>query len=320
MKRIQLKRAFTLIELLVVIAIIGTLVGLLLPAVQQARESARRTYCQNNVKQLLLGWQLHESTQNYYPPAAEVDYSLGKGHYTDARISWLVRILPYIEQNALYEKTKGFTTSWSMPEWDGVKQTSISFFLCPSSDNNSIAVTGGSTIQNGATFGLEMAANHYKGVHGAKGQNRSGVTYDVVLSIPEEPGIGGHGGYATNGVFVVNEKLKHASITDGHSNTMATGEVSSADPRTRTDPWVGGMSDGWLAFSNTRNVAHGIGQYFFVRNITHFANDESFNSNHGTGTISSGFADGSVHSVQPEIDVFVLRALASRNGGETERH
>ncbi|HTN75701.1 MAG TPA: DUF1559 domain-containing protein, partial [Pirellulaceae bacterium] len=90
-------RAFTLVELLVVIAIIGVLVALLLPAVQAAREAARRMQCTNNLKQIGLAILNYENTHKSLPPGGLMQKS-GFGH------SWWVRILPYVEQNAVYEK------------------------------------------------------------------------------------------------------------------------------------------------------------------------------------------------------------------------
>ena len=174
MKRIQLKRAFTLIELLVVIAIIGTLVGLLLPAVQQAREAARRMSCQNNVKQLLLGWVLHESSQQRYPPAVEVDFAGGINNHSDGRISWLVRLCPYIEQDPIYSQATKISTSWEMPEWDAIAATQISMFQCPSATRLMDSGIDDSSTTGGGTVGRPYYINHYQGIHGAKGQTRSG--------------------------------------------------------------------------------------------------------------------------------------------------
>src|SRR5262249_10813840 len=93
------KLGFTLVELLVVIAIIGVLVALLLPAVQAARESARRTQCSNNLKQVVLAMTQYSDTYRGAFPVAE--YNLGWG-------TWLVGLLPYIEQKALFDQYKGF--------------------------------------------------------------------------------------------------------------------------------------------------------------------------------------------------------------------
>ena len=93
-------RAFTLVELLVVIAIIAMLVALLLPAVQAAREAARRTQCQNNLKQLGLGCLLYHDAKIVYPPGHT---GWGETAATDYQHSWMTLILPYVEEQALYD-------------------------------------------------------------------------------------------------------------------------------------------------------------------------------------------------------------------------
>src|SRR5262244_2629126 len=102
MKPSQLSRGFTLIELLVVIAIIAILIALLLPAVQQAREAARRTQCRNNLKQLSLALHNYESSQTRLPPGNFGGMGAGKPCSDDDGISWHYTILPYIEQAPLY--------------------------------------------------------------------------------------------------------------------------------------------------------------------------------------------------------------------------
>src|SRR5215218_3758559 len=105
MARVRVRRAFTLIELLVVIAIIGVLVGLLLPAVQQSREAARRTECSNHLKQIGLGIHNFEDSQQTLPSSR-----LGPQHAT-----WFVQILPYIEQGNLYNAWNITNTYYLQP-------------------------------------------------------------------------------------------------------------------------------------------------------------------------------------------------------------
>src|SRR5215208_2006469 len=134
-----IRRAFTLVELLVVIAIIGILVALLLPAVQAAREAARRTQCKNNLKQLSLGCLLHQDTQKFLPSGGWGDFytadaNMGFGPRQPG--SWYFNILPYIEEGAVHDANKGLTV---LPLVSGVQQatillntTPIAAFHCPS--------------------------------------------------------------------------------------------------------------------------------------------------------------------------------------------
>ena len=145
-----MKKAFTLIELLVVIAIIGVLVGLLLPAVQQAREAARRLSCQNKFKQVALAYANQASTNNneFAPLAVNVDAKT---------CGWGLFLLPFIERNNLYQQYD-FTKQWFLSEAYGgakynstVSSTRIDDFLCPSSpDPNGTYTFSG--------YGLPMTA------------------------------------------------------------------------------------------------------------------------------------------------------------------
>jgi prepilin-type N-terminal cleavage/methylation domain-containing protein/prepilin-type processing-associated H-X9-DG protein len=129
---------FTLVELLVVIAIIGTLVALLLPAVQAARETARGNTCRNNLKQLMTALTLMDTTQKKLPgyvnevsdPAS--DFGADGGHESGRRASWVVMCFPYMEQNAVWDRwTRDFTTSSSSQDARGFTPA-IEFLTCPS--------------------------------------------------------------------------------------------------------------------------------------------------------------------------------------------
>lgn len=107
------KSGFTLVELLVVIAIIGVLIALLLPAVQAAREAARRMQCTNNLKQLGIGMHNHHDTKGLFPPGfRSISETNTSGNWkTSHALGWCVFLLPFMEQNSLYEETLGFIKS-----------------------------------------------------------------------------------------------------------------------------------------------------------------------------------------------------------------
>ncbi|MCA9162317.1 MAG: DUF1559 domain-containing protein, partial [Planctomycetales bacterium] len=130
------QHAFTLVELLVVIAIIGVLVAMLLPAVQAAREAARRSSCSNNMKQLGLALHNYHDTYKALPAGAWMFNAAGAGSTScttgnGRRAPWTVSILPFIEQNNIYDKVD-FTKSWDNGVHSALRTTHIEAFKCPS--------------------------------------------------------------------------------------------------------------------------------------------------------------------------------------------
>ncbi|MEM1063221.1 MAG: DUF1559 domain-containing protein, partial [Planctomycetota bacterium] len=134
------RNGFTLIELLVVIAIIAVLVALLLPAVQQAREAARRTSCKNNLKQMALAAHNYHDVNRQLPPAVLPQVSNSSGWARSA--SWMARVLPYIEETTTYDALAfedstfdNHPASWAGPNrsWEAHNETRIALFWCPSS-------------------------------------------------------------------------------------------------------------------------------------------------------------------------------------------
>ena len=123
-------RGFTLIELLVVIAIIAVLIALLLPAVQQAREAARRTQCKNNLKQIGLAIMNYESSHSALP-MEKITFTTKAGYYVNYNQNWLQLMLPYIDQAPLYNQFN-FSLSWDDPSLWQLTTTKIPAFVCPS--------------------------------------------------------------------------------------------------------------------------------------------------------------------------------------------
>lgn len=208
---IDLKRAFTLLELLVVIAIIGVLVALLMPAVQAAREAARRTQCSNNLKQLGLGVSLYADTFRGVFPV---------GSYGCCSGTWQVALLPYIEQRALFEQYKGFGQIGPNGEIDGnsrfdspinqeVTKQVIKVYSCPS--DGKVAALG------------EITFHNYVANHGNTSLDRKtpfGVQIDGQANkYGKAPFV------AVNNSNSSPQVVRLSDVTDGLSSTMAFSET-----------------------------------------------------------------------------------------------
>lgn len=288
----RIRHGFTLIELLVVIAIIGVLVGLLLPAVQQAREAARRTSCTNNLKQIGLALHSYIDVNKTFPPVAQDNPT--------KPVSWMARILPFVEENASYETIDldggaGGTNA-------SVRQTRLSIYRCPSDTVLKSNQTTYEPTNYAVCVGDSTSTKAFKGV------------MDVI-----DP---------THGPAKRNMKLK--DITDGTSSTMVAAEirvghplVESANPvgtvcsGTPTDPSSRGAS--WFAASIARWWAFNT---ILSPNGGSVECGKSSNSVLGTarswhpGGVSIVLADGATRFVNDSVDVTtVWQRLGNRADG-----
>ena len=191
----RFKNGFTLVELLVVIAIIGILIGMLLPAVQSVREAARRTRCQNNLRQLGLACLNYDSARQHLPPGVTDDDS----NLIDANHAGFVFLLPFIEQANLFDQFD-LTTDWKSPINAPLATEVIPGLHCPSNAESEVGEN-----ETGAFAG---AATDYAFSKGST----------AYLSASAE---------TQNGMFDVNSDRKLAAVTDGLSNTMMLGEAAS---------------------------------------------------------------------------------------------
>jgi prepilin-type N-terminal cleavage/methylation domain-containing protein/prepilin-type processing-associated H-X9-DG protein len=296
------RNAFTLVELLVVIAIIGILVALLLPAVQMAREAGRRASCNNNLKQIGLAMQNHHASHNQFPVA---------------RNPWplvhssLSRLLPYCEQ-ANVQNLIDYKQPLSAAVNVSASQQVIGFFVCPS-DGASGRVTGMTDA------GTNYVANNGSGT----------VGYGLIAS--------------GDGVFT-QSPLGFRDLTDGSSNTAAfsesllgSGTATGQNPRLEvleiagggdTTPaacqaasgtWSGKRGGKWIDghYGNT------LYNHFYTPNPQQWdCGNGSHNKGLSTarsyhpGGVNVLFCDGSVRSVQNDVDLNVWRAASTRGGGE----
>ena len=318
---------FTLIELLVVIAIIAILIALLLPAVQQAREAARRTQCRNNLKQLGLALHNYHDTHTIFPAAT----------YGPAYVSsWYTMILPYVDQAPAYNKLVFTTRACYMNEttpsaaqlnnataYNGLAP---SVFLCPSSTLPTLKTM--TATPSGSLLPM------YTGISGS----------DLHRSTEKTPAThyptGGSGYISAGGVLLTNGKVRMRDITDGTSNTMIVGEQSdwlmngSSQRDTRScvefSAWMGNnTSPGVPTGNNTWTYQQEILQTTTLRYPINF---KTYSSTAGDGmahggankpiqSIHSGGAhvlmgDGAVRFLSESLHINTVKYLADRDDGQ----
>lgn len=313
--RLSRQRAgFTLVELLVVIAIIGILVALLLPAVQAARESARRTDCNNKQKQLALATHNHHDVFNSLPRSMSPN-TFGYGAANNSW-SWLAKLLPFVEQTALYDATSCGTTTvyaFNAPQTilpGGTTQacaTVLKGLQCPSDNTWGNGVRTDRANHGGFAMGLSC----YKGVAGS---NWAWGTYTNTGPSGNNNGLDAGDGMffrSDGGATIPSQLTTFSSVTDGLSNTFMLGEdlpglnlhcawaAANYSTGTCSIPLNNALKTGQPGYNNPGD----------------WPNVYSFRSRHpGGAQFAKG--DGSVQFVSQTIDLAVYRALATRSGME----
>lgn len=306
--RMARSRGFTLVELLVVIAIIGILVGLLLPAVQAAREAARRMQCSNNLKQLGLALHNYESTHRRFPIGFTDNFGNGDSRAQaggDGGWAWAAMILPFIEQNSLYQ-TLDFRYAPYGPS--GISDPAganhfassvvIPGFRCPS--DLSPATT--SINANAVAGHTAIAVTSYAGVYGPFDGDIHDLSGGRVVPTAR-----------SKGVFAVNEGRTISQVTDGTSNTLAIGEVSwrplNGNGNGSIRQYVLGsvLTNGMVNSDNIAPSSNGI--FLHLRATRYKINGpanggfkhRSFHSYH-TGGANFAMVDGSIQFLSENID------------------
>ncbi|WP_417392566.1 DUF1559 domain-containing protein [Gimesia sp.] len=302
LSRYRKRRAFTLIELLVVIAIIAILIALLLPAVQQAREAARRTQCKNNLKQI--GLAVHNYADVYSClPNANCSIGVTSGG------SLFVSILPFIDQSNAYNLFD-FALGNSDPYNVAVTSQQLPFYLCPTSPMRR-AVPSCSDDRG-------RAPGHYAVCGGTLDYN----IYWTPSSGDPLP--------IQDGAIVYTQstvgKIRFRDITDGTSNTLLVGETAYNLPDYKfTSPSSSCNGQSRYSFTYWSNPYPGSTVCFtdVDFNPHDIADDSVFDSNwrksfrsDHTGGVQFVLVDGSVRFISENIDSALLDALATRNGGE----
>jgi len=310
----RVPRAFTLVELLVVIAIIAVLIGLLLPAVQSSRETARRTQCAEKVRQVCLALQNHHSTKGNLPPGR-----------TATSISGQAFLLPYMEQADLFDRVNP-ALAWNHASHAAVAATRVPAFVCPSDPAAAVPST--------------FALNNYRLNQG------SGILWGNPPTSSSDPNFG----YPMpNGPFFLDSKVRYQDVSDGTSHTAAVSEHDAGDfnnglPTDRTDtfwpqtnpttadeamqqcrginitnlsfqrfsdvgaPWLYGYHSTTIYFHslppNGRSCMFPPGRIATTAQSSH------------PGGVMLGMCDGSTRFVNERVDITAWRGLGSTDGAE----
>lgn len=318
MSRPRIRKAFTLIELLVVIAIIAILIALLLPAVQQAREAARRTQCKNNLKQM--GLALH----NYHDTYLVFPYG-GLGYGTPGRYygNWKHFILPYIDQAPLYNQFAPYF-GWPGSVYTTLNSTlatqhvlPLAAFYCPSETGDQVGNIPASGSWPGETMCPTTASrSSYVGSAGAvnagycasslcNGTNcpcASNSAHFVALNT----------GDPLAGIFAQSAtKVGIRQVKDGTSNTLLAGEVTQAQPSTTS-----GLGAKWQCIFGVWGCGSTVTGINWSGRTTPYQSSEGFASYH-TGGAQFLMCDGTVRFISENINLFTFTALGTYAGGET---
>jgi prepilin-type N-terminal cleavage/methylation domain-containing protein/prepilin-type processing-associated H-X9-DG protein len=311
---------FTLIELLVVIAIIGILIALLLPAVQKIREAAARMSCSNNMKQLALGCANFEVANGYWPyDDYYLDTGVGSVGANGPNWSWIAHVLPYIEQEPLYNQVMALSGSGSidtvyLSSVTGTIGTDIKTLYCPS--DNAQQNPGLKTTRADLT-GYTASLTNYKGVSGANWAYSPFITAGTGINYGNTNGLDFGDGMFYRGDSA--QKKRTTDIKDGTSNTFVIGEdipsvniwcawpYSNDANGTCAIPLNNGLPGSYSGF---------VGGGFTTNNTTTMSLAYGFRSRHPGGA-QFAYADGSVHFVSMGIDTPTYRAMATIFGMET---
>ena len=288
----RLKRGFTLIELLVVIAIIAVLIALLLPAVQQAREAARRTQCKNNLKQIGLALHNYHDIALSLPPGW-IGVTAGQPDIFGVNgWGWASKLLPQIDQAPLYNQIN-FNVKMESPPNTTFRTTHLPAFRC-ASDNSAGNVF---TIQTTAGTNLvDLAVSNYVGVFGTSDIDKCTTTPNIVC--------------AGEGAFFQNSSIQIRDFTDGLSNTIIAGEHKSRRDSgfIWTSTWTG------VVATADNAVVRILGTTDHTPNAP--ANHIDDFSSYHVGGAHFVMGDGAVRFISTNIDLGVYQHLATRAAGD----
>jgi prepilin-type N-terminal cleavage/methylation domain-containing protein/prepilin-type processing-associated H-X9-DG protein len=321
---------FTLVELLVVITIIGILIALLLPAVQTAREAARKIQCSNNLKQLALGVLSHEEAQGFFPTNGKGSRAIGDpdagfGPYVSGDGSspyvgqpggWLYNILPFIDQIALHDAGRGGTITEKFAIWTEQSKVPVPSFFCPTRRAPKAYGIGGWMGMNLVGENFKIPDYVAKNDYAVNGGGTSALNNSMQPTPPE----------VSTGISFYASKVKMSDIKDGTTNTYLCGEKNVnpdayLEEKDNSDYGDDGFALGgqtwqtcrWTYFPISLNGALGdpAQAYYPMEDTPGVLAPYRFGSAHSS-SLNMAFCDGSTRSISYTIDPLIHYYLGNR--------
>jgi prepilin-type N-terminal cleavage/methylation domain-containing protein/prepilin-type processing-associated H-X9-DG protein len=320
MNRTSHTKGFTLVELLVVITIIGILIALLLPAVQMAREAARKAQCNNHLKQLALGCVTHEQAQGFFPTGGWGYWWQGdpdRGFTRRQPGGWIYNILPFIEQEPLHAVGSGMNATDKRNALTAVGRTPLPLLHCPSRREAILyPATWGQTV-NVTPSPDALAARTDYGSNSGSHQNFYVFGYGTPANVTDPDALGY--GWPTSdlanfdGVFYPTSMIRVADITDGTSNTCLVGEkymnpdhyYDGTDAADNNSAYEGydWDTERWC-FPGSNPVV--------LQDTSGYTNDSIYGSSH-PNSMNLALCDGSVRTISYSVDVVTFAYLCDRH-------
>ncbi|MGA2059232.1 MAG: DUF1559 domain-containing protein [Thermoguttaceae bacterium] len=299
---------FSLMEMLVVLAVVGILATLLLPAIQAARETARRMECANHLKQLSLACIHHEAAENHFPTGGWYGPGLNigdpdRGYGKSQPGGWTYNILPFMEDKALHDHGLGMSAAQKKVVLAQTAQTVLDEYYCPSRRAPMLCPNAPGMIPTGAQSNIDFFTPGARTDYAANAGSHSWEIYVTIYPVPPAP--------SNDGIIYAQSVIQIKDIRDGLSHTYLLGEKTLMSDHYRDGQSIG---DRLPLFANFAYDWERIGATAPEKDMRGKDDYAAFGSAH-RGGLNMSFCDGSVQSVGYDVDAAVFKHTCIRNDG-----